>query len=86
MEFLSLKRDCTGSSESTLVKIPHCWKSHVMAHLYLLRQQVSLPKFLATIHFYSVEYKTKLPKLSKILVALFLNINLSPCNWLLLLN
>ena len=20
---------CTGSSESTLVKVPHCWKSHV---------------------------------------------------------
>ena len=27
-----LKGDCTGSSESTLVKIlPHCWKSHVKA-------------------------------------------------------
>ena len=22
-----------GSSESTLVKIPHCWKSHVAAHV-----------------------------------------------------
>ena len=30
LEFLSLKRGCTGSSESTLVKMPHCWKSHVM--------------------------------------------------------
>ena len=28
-EFLSLKGGCTGSSESTLVKMPHCWKSHV---------------------------------------------------------
>ena len=27
-EFPSLKGDCTGSSESTLVKMPHCWKSH----------------------------------------------------------
>ena len=26
LEFLSLK-------ESTLVKMPHCWKSHVMAHI-----------------------------------------------------
>ena len=34
-EFLSLKGDCTGSSESTLVKIPHCWKSHVPAHIFL---------------------------------------------------
>ena len=33
LEFLSLKRGCIGSSESTLVKMPHCWKSHVMAHL-----------------------------------------------------
>ena len=32
LEFLSLKGGCTGSSESTLVKIPHCWKSHVAAH------------------------------------------------------
>ena len=24
LEFLSLKGDCTGLSESTLVKMPHC--------------------------------------------------------------
>ena len=35
LEFLSLKGDCTGSSESTLVKLPHCWKSHVMAQIIL---------------------------------------------------
>ena len=34
LEFLSLTGGCTGSSESTLVKLPHCWKSHVTAHLY----------------------------------------------------
>ena len=33
LEFLSLKRGCTGSSEFTLVKIPHCWKSHYTAHI-----------------------------------------------------
>ena len=33
LEFLSLKGDCTGSSESTLVKMLHCLKSHVTAHL-----------------------------------------------------
>ena len=32
LEFLSLKGGCRGSSESTLVKMPHCWKSHVTAH------------------------------------------------------
>ena len=37
LEFLSLKGGYAGSSESTLVKMPHCWKSHVMAHM-----QVSL--------------------------------------------
>ena len=36
LEFLSLKGGCTGSSESTLVKIPHCWKSHVMALLFII--------------------------------------------------
>ena len=35
LEFLSLKGGCTGSSESTLVKMPHCWKSHVMAHIVI---------------------------------------------------
>ena len=34
LRFQSLKGGCTGSSESTLVKIPHCWKSRVMAHLF----------------------------------------------------
>ena len=31
LEFLSLTGGCTGSSESTLVKMPHCWKSHTAA-------------------------------------------------------
>ena len=30
---LSLKSFCTGLSESTHVKIPHCWKSHVAAQI-----------------------------------------------------
>ena len=36
LEFLSFKGGCTGSSESTLVKMPHCWKSHVAAHVLKL--------------------------------------------------
>ena len=35
LEFLSLKGGCKGLSESTLVKAPHCWKSHAVAHLSL---------------------------------------------------
>ena len=36
LEFLSLKGDRTGSSESTFVKMPHCWKSHVTAHIFIV--------------------------------------------------
>ena len=32
LEFLSLKGMCRGSSESTHVKMPHCWKSHATAY------------------------------------------------------
>ena len=31
LEFLSLKGGCIGSSESTLVKMSNCWKSHATA-------------------------------------------------------
>ena len=31
-EFLSLNGGCAGLSVSILVKMPHCWKSHVTAH------------------------------------------------------
>ena len=34
LEYLSLKGGCTGSSQSTLVKMPHCWKSRVAAQLH----------------------------------------------------
>ena len=40
LEFLTLKGGCRGLSESTLVKIPHCWKSHVAAQFFLLLFQV----------------------------------------------
>ena len=35
LEFLSLKESCRGSSESTLVKMSNCWKSHAAAQLYI---------------------------------------------------
>ena len=34
LEFLSLKGGCRGSSESTLVKMSNCWKSHAAAQIY----------------------------------------------------
>ena len=33
LEFQSLKGGCTGSSKSTLVKMPHCGKSNAAAHM-----------------------------------------------------
>ena len=38
LEFLRVKGGCTGSSESTHVKMPHCRKSHALAHI-----EVGLP-------------------------------------------
>ena len=32
LDFLRLKGGGRASPESTLVKMPHCWKSHVTAH------------------------------------------------------
>ena len=34
LEFLSFKGGCTGLSMSTLVEMPHCLKSHVVAQLW----------------------------------------------------
>ena len=36
LEFQSLKGGCRGSSESTHVKIPHCWKSHALAQIMVI--------------------------------------------------
>ena len=36
LRFISFKAGCTGSSESTLVKMPHCWKPHVTAQMKVL--------------------------------------------------
>ena len=33
LELLSLKGGCRGSSVSTHVKMPHCWKSHAYVHI-----------------------------------------------------
>ena len=35
LKYLSLKVGCRGSSESTHIKMPHCWKSHALAHMSL---------------------------------------------------
>ena len=40
LEFLSLKGSCTGWSESTLFRMVHCWKSHVMAQFEIMQSFV----------------------------------------------
>ena len=49
LEFLSLKGGCKGLSESTHVKMPHCWKSHVTADIrnsIHIHMTFSLPVYL----------------------------------------
>ena len=51
LEFVSLKGGCTGSSESTLVKMPHCWNiicRDSMYDLYWLRADVRIYDTLGT--------------------------------------
>ena len=50
LEFLNLKRGCTGSYESTLVKVPHCWLSQVETHICLAGQGITF-KIQSETHF-----------------------------------
>ena len=43
LEFQSLKGGCRGSSKSTLVKMPHCWKSLALAHMHVERRGLWFP-------------------------------------------
>ena len=40
LEFLNLKGGCRGSSESTHVKMPHCWKSNALAQILCIQQEI----------------------------------------------
>ena len=40
LELAILQGGCTGSSETILVKMPHCWKSHVAAHIMVIKQGI----------------------------------------------
>ena len=61
-QLLSLKGGCIGSYESTLVKMAHCWKSQVTAHML---RELSAVKALNGIHFplsgLSVNSTNKIP-------------------------
>ena len=61
LECLSLKEGGTGSSESTLVKMSHYWKSHVTAQLlsfYAAENHDQLSSYL--IKSYTVSHSAKL--------------------------
>ena len=40
LEFLSFSGGCRGSSESTLVKMSNCWKSHALAIISMFNYEV----------------------------------------------
>ena len=46
LEFLSLKGGCRGSSGSTHVKMPHCWKSHALAQSKEMNLKYKLSRFI----------------------------------------
>ena len=47
LEFLSLTEGCTDSSESTLVEMTHCWKSHAAAQMSSIVVMHNLVLFVA---------------------------------------
>ena len=49
LEFICLSEGCTDSSEATLVKMPHYWKSHVAAHFSLMKQLLKLRLHMTTV-------------------------------------
>ena len=55
LEFLRIKGGCTGSSESTLVKMQHCWKSYATAQL----KQVAPNSNLGQSHVKKLDYLYK---------------------------
>ena len=56
---LSLKGGCTGLYESTIVKMPHCWKSYVEAHLssgsVFFGRQIGRQRFKSILPFSEIE-------------------------------
>ena len=45
LEVVNLKGGCTGSFECTLVKMSHCWESHVTAQLVMATHGASIDDF-----------------------------------------
>ena len=71
LEFLGLKGGCTDSSESTHVKMQHCWKSHVAVHMYVLQYM----------HEYTVSIDGTLISNLIFLLLVLSRLNISTCYW-----
>ena len=65
LEFLSLKGGCTGSSESTLVRMPHCWKSHRTAQLRKITYNLDTSVCLFPVEVYGIGYEGWSPPINK---------------------
>ena len=66
LECLSLTGGCTDSSESTLVKMPHCWKSHFAAHMDECRRKGKMLLFLYVLSQCVIKQADKCNKLSQL--------------------
>ena len=72
LEFLSLKGRCTGASASTLAKMPHCWKSHVTAHLIIYFRR---PGFYITLHILKLYLALDMAGIANALLKRYLDID-----------
>ena len=50
LEFLSLKGGCRGSSESTRVKMPHCWESHATVQIKVRKRAKIRNRYTQALH------------------------------------
>ena len=53
LELLSLKGGCKGSSESTYVKMQHCWKANALAHITFVLAK-ALKNSISLTHFFTI--------------------------------
>ena len=62
LEFLSLKWGCRGSSESTIVKMPHCWNFYALAQIIVILPSLAFYCFFSTrlINLIKHEYSCKI--------------------------
>ena len=63
LEFVRLKGGCTGSSESTHVKMSNCWKSHALAQI-----KFNVWKYVSTLTHIKAYRRLKLTTVTKTVI------------------